>query len=809
MKKSLQREDLRRSVDPGSLGLKSTENLDPLRGIIGQARAVGALRFGLGIDKVGFNMYVAGPPGIGKMTSVQAFLEEVASRRENPPDWCYVYNFSDPYKPRALQLAPGRGMELKREMEHLVKQVQQDLRKSFESEEYASSRQEKLGDLQKQREQILQKLQKKAEAEGFSMQMTAMGIALVPLRDGQQMSDEDFNKLPDKDKEQIRERRQELTAEIQEAMKRIRRLQKQGNQELKQLDEQVVLNMLGGLIEDLREKFEDYEKIGQYLGEVQQDILENIDTLKINLDEQSDSPAALQGKRQLELMQERAFRKYQVNVVVNNREQEGAPVIVELNPTYANLIGRIEKEMQLGALTTDFTLIKAGALLQAMGGFLVLPVEEVLKNPFSWEALKRALRSEEVQIEEPGQQFGFMSIKSLRPQPVPLDVKVVLVGRPLIYHLLHSLDTDFPELFKVKADFATRMKEDEQNMDNLLRFICTFCRKEKIRHLDAGGVSRFIEQAHRLAEHKQRLSTNFGSLADLIREADHWAEREGARLISAEHVRQALRQKVHRSDLFQERIKELIDQGTILIDIEGEVVGQLNGLSIIELGDYRFGRPSRITATVTPGRKGVLDIERQVRLGGPLHSKGVLILSGYLSGTYATSVPLSVSARIVFEQSYEGVEGDSASSAELYAVLSALAGVPLKQTIAVTGSVNQHGGIQAVGGINEKVEGFFDVCTAVGLSGQQGVIIPQSNVQNLMLREDVVEACSEGKFGVWPVSSVAEGMEILTGEEAGSRDEQGRYPQSSLNGRIQNRLEQFARSLKDYYPFPPEESGDR
>jgi lon-related putative ATP-dependent protease len=809
MKRSLQREDLRRSVEPGSLGLKSTENLDPLRGIIGQARAVGALRFGLGIDKAGFNMYVAGPPGIGKMTSVQAFLEEVASRRENPPDWCYLYNFSDPYKPRALQLAPGRGTELKREMEHLVKQVQQDLRKSFESEEYASRRQEKLGDLQKQREQIVQKLQKKAEAEGFSMQMTAMGIALVPLRDGQQMSDEDFNKLPDKDKEQIRERRQELTAEIQEAMKRIRRLQKQGNQELKQLDEQVVLNMLGGLIEDLREKFEDYEKVGQYLGEVQQDILENIDTLKINLDEQSNSPAALQGKRQLELMQERAFRKYQVNVVVNNREQEGAPVIVELNPTYANLIGRIEKEMQLGALTTDFTLIKAGALLQALGGFLVLPVEGVLKNPFSWEALKRALRSEEVQIEEPGQQLGFMSIKSLRPQPVPLDVKVVLVGRPLIYHLLHSLDNDFPELFKVKADFATRMKEDEQNMDNLLRFICTFCRKEKIRHMDAGGVSRFMEQAHRLAEHKQRLSTNFGSLADLIREADHWAEREGARLIEAEHVRQALRQKVYRSDLLQERIKELIDQGTILIDVEGEAVGQLNGLSVIELGDYRFGRPSRITATVTPGRRGVLDIERQARLGGPLHSKGVLILSGYLSGTYATSVPLSVSARIVFEQSYEGVEGDSASSAELYAVLSALAGVPLKQTIAVTGSVNQHGRIQAVGGINEKIEGFFDVCTAVGLSGQQGVIIPQSNVQNLMLREDVVEACSEGKFGVWPVSSVAEGMEILTGEEAGSRDEQGRYPQNSLNGRIQNRLEQFARSLKDYYPFPPEESGDR
>jgi lon-related putative ATP-dependent protease len=435
-----------------------------------------------------------------------------------------------------------------------------------------------------------------------------------------------------------------------------------------------------------------------------------------------------------------------------------------------------------------------------MGGFLVLPVEEVLKNPFSWEALKRALRSSEVQIEEPGQQSGLMSIKSLRPQPVPVNVKVVLVGRPMIYHLLHSLDADFSELFKVKADFATQMKEDRRNTDNLLRFVCTFCEKEKIRHMDAGGVARFVEQAHRLAEHKQKLSTNFGSLADLIREADHWAGRDGAELIGAEHVRRALEQKVYRSDLLEERIRELIEQGAILIDTRGKVTGQLNGLSVIDLGDYRFGRPSRITATVTPGRRGVVDIERQARLGGPLHSKGVLILSGFLSGAYASSVPLSVSARIVFEQSYEGVDGDSASSAELYAILSALSAIPLKQSIAATGSVNQRGEIQAVGGINEKVEGFFDVCRVAGLSGEQGVIIPRSNVQNLMLRKDVVEACSEGRFNVWPVSTVAEGFEILTGEEAGVRDEQGRYPESSLNERVQKRLEQYALSLKEYFP---------
>ncbi len=806
MRRALDRGDLRRTVDPRSLGLKSTRSLDPLKGIIGQKRAVDALRFGLQIERVGYNIYVAGPPGIGKMTSVQSFLEEMAARRDTPPDWCYVYNFSDPYKPKSLRLAPGMGLELKRDMEHLVSRVEQDLRRSFESDEYSNRRQQKLGDLQKRREQVLQEVQQQAQAEGFSMQLTPMGIVLVPLRDGKPVTDEQFNDLPEKEQEEIRRHRQKLMEEIQSAMKQLRRLEKQGNQELKRLDERVVLNMLGGLIDDLKEKYEEYEQVNEYLGEAQADILENIDTLKINLDEKTESPAALEGKRQLQSMQEQAFRRYQVNVVVNNRSQKGAPVVVELNPTYANLIGRIEKEMSLGALTTDFTLIKAGALLQALGGFLVLPAEDVLKNAFSWEALKRALRSEEVQIEEPGQQFGFMSIKSLRPQPVPLELKVVLVGRPMIYHLLHALDGDFPELFKVKADFAIRMSGDQENRDNLLRFICTFCEKEKLRHVDAGGVSKLIEQAHRLAEHKEHLSSNFGSLADLIRESDYWAARDRAELIGVEHVRKALRQKVYRSDLLQERIKELIGQGMILIDTEGAVPGQVNGLSVMDLGDYRFGRPSRITATVTPGRRGIVDIERQARLGGPLHSKGILILSGYLSGTYATSLPLSVSARVVFEQSYEGVEGDSASSAELYAILSALADVPLKQQIAVTGSVNQRGVIQAVGGINEKIEGFFDVCMAGGLSGQQGVIIPQSNVQNLMLREDVVEACSEGKFHVWPVATVAEGIETLTGWQAGVRNGQGRYPADSLNGRVQERLELYARSLKEFHAYNGEET---
>jgi lon-related putative ATP-dependent protease len=496
-------------------------------------------------------------------------------------------------------------------------------------------------------------------------------------------------------------------------------------------------------------------------------------------------------------MRAQFFKKYDVNVIVDNSQRDGAPVILELNPNYNNLVGRIEKEMQMGALNTDFTLIKPGALLRANGGFLVLQVEDVLRNVYSWEALKRALRSGELRIEEGQEQLGLMSIKTLRPQPIPLDLKVVLIGKPLIYYLLQKFDDDFEELFRVKADYDVTMDAEEGNTESFVGFISHFVATEGLRHFSRDGAAKMLEYASRRADHKGKLSTEFGNISDVIREANFWAADDGAEQVEARHVSRALEEKVYRSNLIKEKIQELIREGTILIDTTESRAGQVNGLSVVSLGDYTFGRPNRITATVTPGRSGVVDIEREAKLGGPVHSKGVLILTGYLSNTFNRRESMSMSGRVVFEQSYQGVEGDSASSAELYALLSSLAGAPITQSIAVTGSVNQYGAVQAVGGINEKIEGFFDVCSLRGLDGSQGVMIPESNVKNLMLREDVVEAIDRGDFNVWAVSTVAEGIELLTGRSAGTYDEStGGYPKDSVFGAVQRTLGEFAETLR-------------
>jgi lon-related putative ATP-dependent protease len=497
-----------------------------------------------------------------------------------------------------------------------------------------------------------------------------------------------------------------------------------------------------------------------------------------------------------------AFRRFEVNLLVDNSRQQGAPVVVELNPSYGALFGRVEKESLFGALHTDFTMIKPGSFHRANGGFLVLPVEDVLRNPGAWEGLKRTLRSREIAVEDLAERLGLVANKSLRPQPIPLDVKVVLVGRAFWYYLLHAHDEEFAELVKVRAEFDTRTDRTEENVAEFLGFLRGFCERQGLGRLDAGAAAALLDHASRLAEDQEKLSTHFGALADVVREAAYWAAQAGAATVGAAHVKRALDEKVYRSNLIEERIREMIGRGTILISTEGAVAGQVNGLSVVGLGDYQFGRPSRITASVGPGRGGVVDIEREVELGGPIHSKGVLILSGFLAHRFAQERPLTLAARLVFEQSYEGVEGDSASSAELYAILSALSGMPVRQGIAVTGSVNQRGEVQAIGGVNQKIEGFFDVCRIQGLSGGQGVLIPRSNVQNLMLREDVVEAVRAGKFHVWAVSRVDEGIEVLTGAVAGERGKDGIFPEGSVNGLVDGRLREYARRLKELAGTP-------
>jgi len=799
MNHELSHEQLRKTFDPKDLGIESTNGYQPLKSIIGQERAVSALQFGLKIDGVGYNVYVAGPPGIGKMTSVQSFLEEVADNKETPPDWCYVNNFTDAYSPNVIKLPAGRGCDFKEDMDQLIEHVRRELPKAFESEEYTTQREEVMNSVNKRREKISREFSQKAEEEGFSLQGTPMGVALVPLKNGEPIKDQDFDSLSESERKKLEEGRDKLQQDMKEMMKEMRKLEREAQEKIKDLDQRVALHIVGGVIDDLKEKYNDYEEIVEHLKDVQEDILENIDAFKNIQQGQQNTQAGdmnLQKGAQQQIAQELAFRKYQVNVLVDNSKQEGAPVIVELNPTYNNLVGRIEKEMQMGMLNTDFTLIKAGSLPRANGGFLVLPMEDVLRNLYSYDGLKRALRASEVQIEELSEKLGFMTTKSLRPQPIPLNVKVVLVGPPILYHLLHSYDEDFPELFKVKADFDTQMALNQENMQAFMSFISTYCERENLRHFDSHATVRLFEHAARQAEDKDKLSTKFGLLADLIREANFWAQQDEAKKVEAEHVQKALDEKIYRSNLVQERIEEMIERGTLLIDTTEKKVGQINALSVINLGDYEFGRPSRITASVGPGKDGVIDIEREAELGGPLHSKGVLILNGYLAQKYAYDRPLSLASRVVFEQSYQGVDGDSASSAELYAILSALANVPLKQGIAVTGSVNQHGEVQAIGGINQKIEGFFDVCKARELIGDQGVLIPQSNVKNLMLRQDVVKAVKDGKFHIWAVNGIDEGIEILTGMTAGTRSDDGQFPKDSINGRVRASLIHFENNLR-------------
>jgi lon-related putative ATP-dependent protease len=788
MPHELSPEQLRRTFEPHALGIETTEHIEPLEGIIGQRRAVSALQFGLGIQELGFNIYVAGPPGIGKMTAVKSFLEELARRKETPPDWCYVNNFEDPYQPKALRLPPGWGARFAQDIKNLIEHVRRELPKVFESEEYSARRDEIVKAINQQREAIINRVQEKASQAGFLLQAAPFGILIVPVLGGRPLSDAEFQSLPQAAREDIQRRRDALQEDLKVAMKEIRALEKLAQERLTELDRQVTLYMVGGLIDDLREKYRELPEVLEYLDALQKDILENIELFKGEQKSEGELPP---------WAKELPFRKYSVNVLVDNSKQQGAPVVVELNPVYHNLFGRIEKETQFGALYTDFTMIKAGSLHRANGGYLVLPIEDVLRSLLSWDGLKRALRSREIFIEELGERLGFIATKSLRPQPIPLDVKVVLVGHPIFYYLLHAYDEEFPELFKVKADFDTRMDASPENIRDFLKFLCTFCQKERLKHLDNTAVAKLLEHAARLAEDQQKLSTHFGAIADIIREANYWALQEGSSHIRARHVQRALDEKVYRSNLIQERIQEMIARGTLLIDTEGQTVGQVNGLSVINLGDYTFGKPSRITASVGAGREGIIDIEREVELGGPIHSKGVLILSGYLAQKYAQDKPLTLTAKLVFEQSYEGVEGDSASSAELYALLSALSGVPIKQGIAVTGSVNQHGEVQAIGGVNEKIEGFFDVCKIKGLTGEQGVLIPKSNVQNLMLREDIVEAVRAKKFHIWAVSTIDEGIEILTGVPAGERGRDGKFPEGTINYLVDQRLREFAECLKE------------
>jgi lon-related putative ATP-dependent protease len=789
--KKLTPDHLRREIDIKDVGCTSTEELSPLKGIIGQERAVKALQFGLDITNHGFNIYVAGPPGTGKETAVKDFLEEVATSKSVPSDWVYVNNFSTPYEPRAIALPPGKGKEFKADMSQLISEAQRELPEAFQSEEYAEKRDATVRVIEEDRKELFSELNERAREEGFVLQSTQVGIATIPLVDGEPINEKEFMQLSAEKKKEIQEKQQELMKDLRSTMRKIKALQVKINENIEKLNHEVALFTIGHLIDDLQEKYSENSDIVAYLDEVEKDIVENVKQF-------IEEPTVPNTPLPTEWLKELPFRKYEVNVIVDNAELKGAPVVTENNPTYPNLFGRIEKEAQFGILSTDFTMIRGGSLHRANGGYLVIPMEELIRNMFSYDSLKRDLQNRCITIEEAAERLGYMTTKGLKPSPIPLDIKVLLIGNQSIYQLLYIRDPAFKELFKVKADFDISMDRNEETIKKYAAFICTLCEKENLAHLNASAVAKIIAYGSRLVSDQEKLSTKFADIADIIKEAHFYAQKDESSQVTDTHVIRAIEEKEYRSSMIQEKIQEMIDRETILIDTKGSATGQVNGLSVISLGDFTFGRPSRLTASIGIGREGIIDIEREAQLGGRIHTKGVMILSGYLTQKYAQEKPFSLTARLVFEQSYEGVEGDSASSAELYALLSSLSQIPLNQELAVTGSVNQKGEVQAIGGVNHKIEGFFEVCKAKGFSGSQGVLIPESNIPHLMLKEEVVKAVEEDTFHIYAVKTIDEGIEILTGIPAGKRLEDGTFEKNSVNYLVNKRLLEMADTLKEY-----------
>jgi lon-related putative ATP-dependent protease len=780
--RELQVEELRRRCDPRSFfEFKTTAELEPLREVIGQERAIQALECGLGIKDSRYNIYVAGGPGTGKMSIIHSFLERVSTKEARPPDICYVHNFEDPYTPRYLLLPPKKGARLKADMNKLIELLQRDIPTAFKSEEYQERKRSIDEAVNRKREELFTELEGRARKEGFALQRTPIGINSIPLVDGKPLTEEQYKRLGEEEQRRLEERHREVRLQIEETIRLAGTLEEERATRLEELNREVAAFAVEPKITVLKEAYGEEPRVAEFLDEVQGDILAN---LGIFIGEEG-------AERSEEL------KRYAVNVLVDNSKATGAPVIVEDNATYPNLFGKVERRVALGVLTTDFTMIKAGSLHRANGGYLVLNANNLFRNPLSWEALKVALKSGVISIEDPATVLGFTATEGLRPEPIPLSVKLIIVGGHELYAILQAFDEDFQEFFKIKSEFDSEMDWDEKYVKEFGPFIrARVLERPGLRDFDRTGVARVVEYATELTEDQRKLSARFSDIMAIIREASYCAEREGARYVTAEHVERAVSEKHYRSNLIEEKLQEMIARGDLLVEVERTRVGQVNGLAVYELGDFSFGRPTRITANVFAGKDGVINIEREAELSGKIHTKGLLILKGWLGERFAQNKPLSLSASITFEQSYAEIDGDSASATEAFVLLSALSGVPLKQAIAVTGSLDQKGEIQPIGGVNEKIEGFFKTCKLKELSGEQGVIIPEKNVENLMLSREVIEAVQRGKFHIWAIKTLDEGIELLTGEKAGQRSKNGDFEKGSIYERVERRLREIAESLK-------------
>lgn len=781
---------LYRRCDPLSLDIKAIDEPALSPGLLGQERAIEAVQFAINMRKKGFNLFALGPSGTGKHTLVRELLEARAKTAPTPSDWCYVNNFTDPHRPKRLQLPPGRAQSLRQTMEKLVEELQISLPAAFERDEYRNHRDILEQQFKKRHEEAFGGLSQRAEKKDIDLIRTPLGLALAPTRNGEVIPQDDFKKLPVAEQESIQADMDAFQAELEGLLRHVPEWEREHRQAIRKLNQDTTAAAVGYLLEEVRRGYADLPDVLGYFHDVERDIMENAEDFLA-----SGRPAAGNQTdlgRVMSAQNGTSFRRYRVNVMVDNSHQQGAPVIYEDHPTHQTLVGRIEHQAQFGALVTDFNLLVSGALHRANGGYLVMDAERLLVGSFGYDSLKRALRSEEIRLESLEQLLSLASTVSLEPEPIPLEVKVVLIGPARFYYLLLEHDPDFQQLFKVAADFEDRVDRTAETIQHYAQIIAHIAQKEQLRPHDRAAVVRLVEEASRQSADAEKLSTRVRRLVDLMQEADCRAGLADRTTVTVEDIQGALEAQNRRSDKIYRRIQEEIARKTIHIETTGSCVGQVNGLAVISLGQVSFGFPSRISARVGVGRGDVVDIEREVDLGGALHSKGILILSGFLKGRFGRNSPLSLDASLVLEQSYGGVDGDSASSAELYALLSALAEIPICQDFAVTGSVDQHGRVQAIGGVNEKIEGFFDACQKRGLTGRQGVLIPAANVKHLMLRQDVVQACAAGRFQVIPIETIDQGIAVLTGVPAGEPDISGRYPRDTLNHWVASRLAAFA-----------------
>ncbi len=775
----------------------SSEDVPGLEGVIGQDRAVRSMQFGLAMDAPGYNIFVSGLPGTGKTTYVNASVTEAAAGGTVPDDWCYVNNFADSESPVAISLPAGQGRQFQKDMDELVRELLAAMPKAFESHDYEQKKKELESSFQNHMQERLSALQKQASEVHFLFRQASGKLMIMPLKDDKPYSNQEFAELPDEQRLALEATGHQLEGVLEEILREGKSLEKQTAEKIVDLEKQIARTAAAPSFDRLRERYAGHAKVLAYLDAVRKDVEENRALFLESETEQAGETSESGGEEELVDLSlitgtgdGEEFTRYKVNLFISHEGTTGAPVILETNPNYYNLFGKVEYKNQLMSVSTDFTMVKPGAIHRANGGFLILQARDALIEPLVWEQLKRTLKYRQAVIENIGEQYRNIPTATLRMEPIPLHLKVILIGSPLFYLVLTS-DEDFAKLFKVKVDFDVEMERSRENICKYVSFVSSLCRREKLHHLDRTALAQIIEYGSRLAGDQTKLSTRFNEVGEIIYEASALAAADGAVLVSAAHIDEAIRQRHFRRSRVEEKVQEMILTGKLLIDTAGERIGQVNGLSVVELGNFAFGQPTRITAVTFMGKDGVIAIERETEMSGSIHSKGVLTLSGYLGMQFAQDKPLSLTAQITFEQNYGGIEGDSASSAELYAILSSLADAPIRQSLAVTGSVNQYGEIQPIGGVTEKIEGFYDICVAKGLTGDQGVIIPQSNMDNLMLKDEVLDAVRAGRFHLYAVQTIEDGIEILTGLAAGQKDAAGTYPEGSIFARVNQKLQTF------------------